>query len=216
MSLDAMRVALHTAEADFNRKAGEAAAVFRSLKSVEHEIKDLEHRSERLEKIAIVLSSYADERQAAIQGQIEGVVTQGLRTIFGESMSFRIVNKMVGKRPEIDFLLVSETGAEPLETAILEARGGGVAAVAGFLLQAVLVLLLPNTTPLLFLDEVFSQVSEEYRPALSQFIKELTERTELQVVLVTHSDEFVTDADRVYRFSQHNGVTKVEEESASS
>jgi DNA repair exonuclease SbcCD ATPase subunit len=215
MSLDSMKVALRTAEADFNRKAGEAGAVFKSLKSVEKEIAELEERSERLEKIAIVLSSYADERQAAIQGQIEGVVTQGLRTIFGEPMSFRIVNKMVGKRPEVDFLLVSETGAEPLETAIMEARGGGVAAVAGFLLQAVLVLLLPNTTPLLFLDESFSQVSEEYRPALSQFIKELTERTELQVVLVTHSDEFVTDADRVYRFSQHNGVTKVEESASS-
>lgn len=206
-----MRVALRTAEADFNRKAGEAHAVVKSLKSVEHEIKDLETRSLRLEQIAIVLSSYADERQTSIQEQIEGVVTQGLRTIFGEPMSFRIVNKMVGKRPEIDFLLVSENGEKPLETAILEARGGGVAAVAGFLLQAVLVLLLPNTTPLLFLDESFSQVSEEYRPALSQFIKELTERTELQVVLVTHSDEFVTDADRVYRFSQQSGVTKVEE-----
>jgi DNA repair ATPase RecN len=202
-----MRVALRTAEADFNRKAGEASAVLKSLKTVEHEIKELDKRSERLEKIAIVLSSYADERQEAIQGQIEGVVTQGLRTIFGEPMDFKIVNKMVGKRPEIDFLIV--TGE--LETAILEARGGGVAAVAGFLLQAVLVLLLPNTTPLLFLDEVFSQVSEEYRPPLSAFIKELTERTELQVVLVTHSDEFVTDADRVYRFSQHSGVTKVEE-----
>lgn len=206
-----MRVALRTAEADFNRKAGEASAVLKSLKSVDKEISDLESRSERLEQIAIVLSSYADERQEAIQAQIEGVVTQGLRTIFGEPMSFKIVNKMMGKRPEVHFLLVSETGEHPLETAILEARGGGVAAVAGFLLQAVLVLLLPNTTPLLFLDESFSQVSEEYRPALSQFIKELTERTELQVVLVTHSDEFVTDADRVYRFSQQNGVTKVEE-----
>jgi DNA repair exonuclease SbcCD ATPase subunit len=211
MSLDAMRIALRTAEADFNRKAGEASAVVKSLKSVQHEIKELDKRSERLERIAVVLSKFADIRQEAIQSQIEGVVTQGLRTIFGEPMSFRIVNKMVGKRPEIDFLLVSETGAQPLETAIMEARGGGVAAVAGFLLQAVLVLLLPNTTPLLFLDESFSQVSEEYRPALSQFIKELTERTDLQVVLVTHSDEFVTDADRVYRFSQQNGVTKVEE-----
>jgi DNA repair exonuclease SbcCD ATPase subunit len=211
MSLDAMRIALRTAEADFNRKAGEASAVVKSLKSVQHEIKELDKRSERLERIAVVLSKFADIRQETIQSQIEGVVTQGLRTIFGEPMSFKIVNKMVGKRPEIDFLLVSETGAQPLETAIMEARGGGVAAVAGFLLQAVLVLLLPNTTPLLFLDESFSQVSEEYRPALSQFIKELTERTDLQVVLVTHSDEFVTDADRVYRFSQQNGVTKVEE-----
>ena len=205
-----MRIALRTAEADFNRKAGEASAVFKSLKSVDKAISELRLRSERLEKIATVLSSYADERQAAIQGQIEAVVTQGLRTIFGEPMSFRIVNKMVGKRPEIDFLLVSETGAQPLETAIMEARGGGVAAVAGFLLQAVLVLLLPNTTPILFLDESFSQVSEQYRPPLSSFIRELTERTDLQVVLVTHSDEFVTDADRVYRFSQQNGLTKVE------
>lgn len=76
-----MRVALRTAEADFNRKAGEASAVLKSLKSVDKEISDLESRSERLEQIAIVLSSYADERQEAIQAQIEGVVTQGLRTI---------------------------------------------------------------------------------------------------------------------------------------
>lgn len=211
MSLASMRVAYQTAYSDFNRRVGAAGAALQSKNSVVDEIAQLKARIERLERVAVVLGSYADERQSAVQGQIEGVVTQGLRTIFGEPMSFRIVNKMVGKRPEVDFLLVSETGAEPLQTAILEARGGGVAAVAGFLLQAVMVLLLPDMTPLLFLDESFSQVSEEYRPALSQFIKELTERTDLQVVLVTHSDEFVTDADRVYRFSQQNGVTKVEE-----
>ena len=211
MSLEAMKVAVRTAEADFHHKAGEAHSLVKSLKSVEKEISELEKRSERLEKIATVLSSYADERQSVIQGQIEDVVTQGLRTIFGEPFNLKIVNKMVGKRPEIDFLLVSEAGGKTLETGILEARGGGVAAVAGFLIQAVLVLLFPNTTPVLFLDEVFSQVSSDYREPLSGFIKELTERTALQVVLVTHSDEFVTDADRVYRFSQQDGITKVEE-----
>ena len=84
-----------------------------------------------------------------------------------------------------------------------------MAAVAGFLIQAVLVLLTPGLRPVLFLDEVFAQVSEGYLEPLSAFIKELVDRSPLQVVLVTHSEVFMEMADAVYHFSQANGVTHV-------
>jgi DNA repair exonuclease SbcCD ATPase subunit len=209
MTVSEIEAFLRQEEDIYARKAGEAISVIRDLQSKQEEVESLKARIEYLDRIAVVLSSYADERQAVVQHQIEGIVTQGLRTIFGEDLAFKVVNKMVGRRPEIDFMLVSRHGDTELETSILDARGGGVAAVAGFLLQAVLVLLVPNQTPVLFLDEVFSQVSVDFLPAVSSFIRELVDRTDLQVVMVTHSDVFTDDADRVYRFTQSNGLTRI-------
>lgn len=199
------------AQADYEGRLGQAKFLAAQLKSTRSEVNGLTQRIEDLEKISALLSSYADDQQAVVQGQIESIVSKGLKQIFNEDLSLRVVNRMVGRRPEVDFILVSKIGDTTLETSILDARGGGVAAVAGFLVQAVLVLLTPGLRPVLFLDEVFAQVSREFLEPLSAFLKELVERSELQIILVTHSEEFVQDADVVYRFSQTKGVTSVVE-----
>lgn len=199
------------ARADYEGRAGQARMLAADVRRTQEEIAQLQARIEYLGRLSALLATYADDRQTVVQSQIEGIVSKGLQTIFEEDLSLRIVNRMVGKRPEVDFVLVSKVGEESLETSILDARGGGVAAVAGFLIQAVLVLLTPNLRPVLFLDEAFSQVSAEYLGPLSEFIKELTIRSPLQVILVTHSPEFEESADRVYRFSQVAGLTGAEE-----
>jgi len=202
---------LAAARSDYERRAGQAKLLATQYKATIAEIEELTERVVYLEQIASLLNMYADERQAKVQGQIEAIVSKGLQTIFGEDLHLRIVTKLVGKRSEVDFVLVSKVGSETLETSIMDARGGGVAAVAGFLIQSVLVLLTPGLRPILFLDESFAQVSSEYLEPLSDFIKELTTRSPLQVVLVTHSEVFGDDADRKYRFSQTQGITSVEE-----
>ena len=40
------------------------------------------------------------------------------------------------------------------------------------------------------LDEPFRFVSREYRPAIAELVKELSEELNVQFVLVTHSSEF--------------------------
>lgn len=199
------------ARADYERRSGQARLLITQYRDAVQQAEDLTERVDDLEQIASLLNLYADERQAEVQGKIEAIVSKGLQTIFGEDLYLRLETKLVGKRSEIDFVLVSKNGAETLETSIMDARGGGVAAVAGFLIQAVLVLLTPGLRPVLFLDESFSQVSLDYQPGLSAFIKELVDRSDLQVVLVSHSEVFGEDADQVYRFTQTDGVTTVQE-----
>ena len=199
------------ARADYEGRAGQARMLLSELQRAKEEVTDLETRIEDLGLIVAFMAAYADERQAVVQTQIENIVTKGLRTIFGEDLALKMVNRQVGRRPELDFVLVSTIGGETLETSILDARGGGVAAVAGFLIQAVLVLLTPGLRPVVFLDEVFAQVSAEYEEPLADFIAELVQRSDLQVVLVTHSTAFGQAADRQYRFSQVRGITEVEQ-----
>lgn len=167
------------------------------------------NRINNLKLIEAYLANFADERQAKVYRQLEATVSEGLRTVFEEDLSLEVSNKMVGSRAETVFTIVSQTSEGELRTSIMDSRGGGVAAIVGFLIQAVLVLLTPQLRPVVFLDESFKNVSEEYQAPLGEFIKGLCERTGLQVVLVTHQPTITEHADSWYEFHQVNGNTAI-------
>jgi predicted ATPase len=162
------------------------------------------------EEAVAFLNSFADQRQAEVQNQIEGLVTQGLQTIFDDSMTFHVVSEVKSNRTEVRFTLRSLMGEEVVETPILDARGGGVAAVIGFLLRLV-VKMLSRERLLLVLDETFAQLSAEYEPRLAEFIRDLVDKTGVQIVMVTHSEVYSAYADQVYKFGNEDGITTVEE-----
>lgn len=209
MTLTDAKAAVALRRSRFDQRVGQARALATNLNAAREEVSELSTRIEHLDQIAGLLASYADDQQAQVQGNIESIVSTGLKTIFGEDLSLRIENRMNGKRPELQFLLVSRYGQETLETSILDARGGGVAAVAGFLIQAVLALLTPGVRPVLFLDETFGQLSDGFQANLAGFIQELVKRSSLQIVLISHSNAYSEAADRVYRFSQADGITQI-------
>ena len=163
-----------------------------------------------LEEACAVLSRYADSRQETVRAMIETMVSQGLSEVFEEDLRFHVRTKSVGRRTDTFFTLSSMMGDEEVETDILSARGGGVAAVTGFLLRVIFVLL-HKAPRILFLDEAFAQVSENYEPRLAEFIDTLCTDYGLRVVLVTHSQNPVWSevADAVYTSSMKDGVTKL-------
>ena len=206
--LSAIKAALREEEREVQRLTGEAQVLAREGKAFQQEVITLLTNSEALEEAIGVLNSFADTKQADLQRKIEGIVTYGLHAVFEENLSFHIVSSVKGKLAAADFLIRSTTGDEVVDTPVMEARGGGIAAVAGFLLRLVL-LLLRGSRPVLFLDESFAQLSAEYEPKLAEFLRELVDRTDAQIVLVTHSDAYSDVADNVYRFTLKDGRTVV-------
>lgn len=190
-------------------KQGRYLSLLEDKENLEKEIESINDMIETFKLIEGYLSKFADERQEAVFRQIEATVTEGLRTVFEEDLKLVISTKMVGSRSETVFNIVSIADGDELTTSIMDSRGGGVAAIVGFLVQAVLVLLTPNMRPILFLDETFRAVSEQYQAPLGEFIKDLCDRTGLQVVLVSHQPTISDYADKAYSFSQVNGRTKI-------
>lgn len=211
MILNQLRELLESRASEIDRRTGEAQALAKRGKELKAEIAELEEYRTAAEEAVEVLSSFADQRQEELQRQVEGLVTEGLRTVFGDQdLEFRMVATRRGKLANVDLLVRSrDANGDWLETSVMDARGGGVAAVAGFMLRLVVLLLKPGARKLLVLDEVFAQLSAEYEPRMAEFLKELVERTDAQVLLVTHSDTYAEYADRVYRFSNVGGSTKV-------
>ncbi len=173
------------------------------------EVADLKHRIELHDQVVALLTSIGEERQAATQLQIEALVTRGLVTIFDADLSFHLLATVRGKRPEVDFVVRSKLGDAVVDTDVIDARGGGLAATVGFLLRLVILLLTAagGAAPVLILDETFAHLSAEYEPPMAEFLAELVERTGVQIVMVTHSDAYGEYADARYRFALHEGVT---------
>ena len=144
------------------------------------------------------LAQFADERQEQVLHTIEAIASVGLSQIFNEPMELKIEQVTRARRVEMDIRVKTGT----LETPILEARGGGLAAVAGFLLRASIVLLTPQARKILILDEVFAMLSEDYVPRVAEFLHELCEKTGLQIILVTHQEEFAEAADKVLKIEK--------------
>jgi DNA repair exonuclease SbcCD ATPase subunit len=192
------------------RRIGEAKALAEQGRRAKQQAEQAKATMVACEEATAFLNSFADARQAKVQLRIEQLVTHGLTTIFGEDLTFHVLSEQKANRTEVSFVLRSTMDGQMVETPILDARGGGVAAVIGFLLRLIITLL-RKEHPVLVVDEGFAQVSENYLPALAEFLKELSVKTGVQIIMVTHSPLFEEYADKVYRFTQKDGKTIVSE-----
>lgn len=199
--MDDLVLAVRQARKAADTEAGEARQVGRQGKAARAEVERLRVSLELHEKVLGVLTSVGEARQESAQRQVEGLVTRALQAIFDENLSFHLVPSVKGNRVEIDFVLRSRYGDTEIDTPVLEARGGGMAAVVGFVLRLVVLLLTPGARRVLFLDESFGMVSAEYEPRLAEFLREVADKAGVQIVLITHSRAYDDLADVSYELS---------------
>jgi DNA repair exonuclease SbcCD ATPase subunit len=182
-------------------------------KELQGEIEVLDEDISIYDRVTGLLNSLGEEKQMRAQQTIESLVTRGLQTIFDDSLSFHILQTVRAKQANVEFIVRSTLSDTVVDTPILEARGGGLVATIGFLLRVVVMLLRDGqrTENVLVLDEAFAHVSDEYVPGVAQFLREIVDKTGIQVFMVTHQAEFAEYADKVYRFRLADGRTEVTE-----
>lgn len=212
MTLDSLAVRARHRRRTLDERQGEARSLLTRAKDLQTEVTSLSEMVEDLDRVTLLLNSMGEDRQQKAQQTIEELVTRGLQTIFDETLSFHIVQTTRGKTVQVDFIVRTTLHGRAIETPVLDARGGGLAATIGFLLRLVVLLLTrgQRQDTLIVLDETFAHVSAEYLPAVSAFVREVVDKTGVQIIMVTHQEELMEGADQVYRFTMHEGQTKAE------
>lgn len=206
----ALGTRLINARRALDRASGAAAHLAATRGRLETEINDIHHYIDVHARAAAVLTSMGEQRQADTQTKIEQLVTQGLKTIFAEDLSFHLIAGVRAKAPVVDFVVRTHLpDGSTVDTDVMDARGGGLAAIVGFLLRLIRLLLSAHgKDTVILLDETFAHVSADYEPRLAEFIRELVDTTGVQVIMVTHSDAYLDAADTRYRFELHHGQTR--------
>lgn len=211
--LDDLTIQVRNRRRALDAKSGEARSVLMRGKEIQQEIADLTTAINELERVSILFNSLGEERQMKAQDTIEGIVTNGLQMIFqDETLSFHIIQSVKAKTANVDFIIRTTLPGQVIETGVMDARGGGLAAVVGFLLRLTLMLLKDGTRQekgVMVLDETFAHVSAEYLEPLGQFLREIVDKTGIQIIMVTHQPELGTFADAIYHFQTVDGKTQV-------
>lgn len=171
------------------------------LEAKRTEVVMLTDRVEKLTKVTELFRALVDQLLVKQVRAIEGVVTEGLGTIFHD-LGLQFESEILPKYNKVSVEFAFRQGAQDDPLAIrgkpLDAFGGGPSAVADLILRMMTLLRLKRR-PVMLLDETLASVSDEYVDATGSFLQQLAASMRVDVLLVTHKQSFLDHADNAYR-----------------
>jgi hypothetical protein len=180
-----------------DKQAGKLDELRSRKQELEAEINSLVDEQVLLQETHEVLKLLLDKMSHENVGQIEGLVTFGLKSIFGHVYEdIRFFFKKSVKRDLLHYEpMLSVDG---VEASLDDSFGGGMLCVISFILRLIVVTNL-GLYPLIVGDEIFAGVSEEFQKPCSEFLRTMAERMGCDFLLVTHQEQFAENAHVRYK-----------------
>jgi len=137
---------------------------------------------------------------------VEEAVSLCLAVVYGQEYRFQIDYQVKRGRSEAAVYIVKS--GEKLDPR--SEVGGGVVDVASIGLRLVIwMLMVPRSDPLFVFDEPFRFVSRDLTHKVVDLLKEICNTFGAQVLMVSHNDELIEEADKTIQVEMVNGVSKV-------
>ena len=152
-----------------------------------------------IEQAQILLQTVAAETQGQLKLHLEDIVATGLETCFPEMYNPHI--DFINKRGKIDcdIYLHDRNGnrVNPLDD-----NGGRLSDIVSFSLRMAC-WTIGKTDNVIVLDEPFKFLSAELRPLAGELLQNLSKKLKLQIIMITHDEEMIEIADRVFRVAKN-------------
>lgn len=170
---------------------------------------DLDSVTEQLQVLAVAgetLKRIGEQKKKATIEMFERVVTMAIKEVFGFEYRF-VIEVSSDKRVLTKFKLVKQDG---MELDIMESCGGGIVDVVAFVLKALMLASIrPRRDAVMFMDESFAHVSEEYVPKVASLLKSLSDQLNMKFLLVTHQHTFLDVATNGYELVKKGNATEL-------
>lgn len=197
----------------YERMRGKQDALTEEFTKNKKEIKSLRQLQDAVKEAQDIVAAVASMTQNAFTIHLSELASLGLETVFDEPYKLRVEFDTKRNRSEAT-VFFEPINNEEGRIDPMEASGGGVVDVAAFALRMSLWTLTGRTkqrsSPVMILDEPFRFVSQDLQPRASRLLKEVSKQLGIQFIIVTHEQELIQEADRVFYVSKKNGKSKVE------
>jgi DNA repair exonuclease SbcCD ATPase subunit len=165
-----------------------------------------EKRKISIENIQALIQQTAKETQQKLKYHIEDIVNTALDSCFPGEYDFNVSFEIKRGRTEAELFLLKE--GERMDPMI--ASGGGVVDIISFALR-LSAWALSKTDNVIILDEPFKFLSVNLRPLAGEILKQLSEKMKLQIIMVTHDNEMINIANRIFEVKIKHGKSLVVE-----
>jgi len=193
----------------YSSEKGKRDVINEDLKLKKEKIKKISEELNILDKTNILLQKTSEYAREQSKYQIESLVTNCLQFVFDENIEFKIeITEAYGK-PNAEFFVITN-GVETIKTKPEDSRGGGVIDIISLALRiSFLQIHKPEVFGPLILDEPAKHVSEDFIFNVSEFLKQVSEMFNRQIIMVTHNNHLGSIADIAYRVELQGITSKV-------
>lgn len=199
---------LNELTARMNQLKGSMFILENNQKAVKSKIESLEEKLDVIEKAREIIRIVALDTQKQLEYQISEIVSLALASVFEEPYKLKL--NFVEQRGKTEAVITFERNNQ--ECNPLTASGGGAVDVACMALRLSLwSLQQKRTRNTIILDEPFKCLSKDLSEKAGQLLKMLSDKLGIQFILVTHDQNIVPYADKVFKVSKNSNYSKVEE-----
>jgi len=191
-----------------NKLKGKREQLHDSIKNTSSSIREIKRELRQLEEAKIILQRVATETQKELEYKICSLASTALDAIFPDAYKLNV--EFIIKRGKSECFLTFSRKDSDNQIDPMTESGGGAVDVAAFALRLTLWSIQePKTRNTIVLDEPFRFLSTDLQPKASEMLKTLSQKLNLQFIIITHEEELVESADKVFRVSINNGISKV-------
>lgn len=170
-------------------------------------LEELEASRTVVERSHGICQSVAKMTQENLSVQLDSLINLALNTCFPNQ--YRFDTRFVENRgkTELRFVLTDlNTGKENDD--IINGFGGGLVDVVSLALRLCLHSL-DDSESVIVLDEPFKFLSRDLRSQAACLIRELSERLNLQFIIITHIPEIEEIGNKVFQVEKEDGISKI-------
>lgn len=136
--------------------------------------------------------------------KLSGIVTKAISTVFEEPIEF--VVQFVERRGVSECDLSLKIGEDYYD--ILNEQGGGVADVCSMCLQMAFIMM-SQVNRVLVIDEPARHMDVVAQERFIAVLKQLCQELKFTIIMVTHSQAFSDNADKVFTVTKKGGISYV-------
>lgn len=188
------------------QKRGKLNALIQQEQELLQRADELQVEIEQAEQAQAIAQQVAKETQSQLKYHIEDLITMAMESILDNPYAFELDFVTRKNKTECDIYFVRNGE----RVSPMEESGGGAVDIASFASRIAL-WSLDTTDNVLIFDEPFKFVSREYQAKVGEMIKQLSSELGIQILMVSHNENYIQQADRVFVTSMHNGCSNMEE-----
>jgi DNA repair ATPase RecN len=157
---------------------------------------NLNDRIKLLEQAQVFLQKVAQDTQSQLKFQIEDIVNLALETCFPNEYKFQLQFNIARGKTDAELVFLSQKMGRPIDP--MNCAGCGTLDVTCFALRLACYALQVGIDNVIILDEPMKFVSKDLLESVSQFMKEISTKLGIQMIMVTHETQFIDIADKIF------------------
>jgi len=188
---------------------GSKKQIQKSLDAVVLSHKQSVRRLKHLEQAQAFLQKVAQDTQEQLKIHVEDIVQLALDAIFPDKYKFEIQFNISYGKTTAELVFISKQSGHIVDPMI--ASGGGVVDICSFALRLACWTLSRGIDKTIILDEPFRFLSKNIQESAGTLLRELSNRLDIQIILITHMDALMDAADKTINVRlDKQGISQIE------